>query len=339
MAAHRPESGVADPPVAVVSCVDRGLITAYRPFMKAVVGVTDNEWAGYLRDRPHLTEANFWLPSAKMGFGALATGEPFLFKTHWPDNQIVGGGFFSGFTRLTIQEAWDIHGEGNGAASLAELATRIGRYRKAPPDPRMEIGCVLLRDIFFASEGATLPAPEDFAKNIVRFKSYQLASGSSLEGGLQALLETSAARADLGLPWAVPGSTRGLPVLTVPRVGQQAFKSLVLTSYHRRCAITGNRVEPVLQAAHIRPVAEEGQHRVDNGLLLRSDVHILFDRGYLGIDERHRLHVSPLLRSDFGNGEEFYSKRGSVIALPDRKIDRPHREAVAWHMESRFMSA
>lgn len=307
--------------------------------MKAVVGVTDNDWAAYLRERPQLTEANFWLPSARMGFGALATGEPFLFKTHWPDNQLVGGGFFSGFTRLTIEEAWEIHGEGNGVGSLAELATRIGHYRKTPPDPRMEIGCVLLRDIFFAPPDSTLPAPKDFAKNIVRFKSYQLAANTSLEEGLQSLLDNAAASLDDGVPLAVPGSTHGLPILTVPRVGQQAFKSLVLTSYHRRCAITGNRVEPVLQAAHIRPVAQEGQHRVDNGLLLRSDVHILFDRGYLGIDEKYRLHVSPRLRSDFGNGEEFYSRRGSVIALPDRKIDRPHRDAVAWHMESRFMSA
>ncbi len=307
--------------------------------MKAVVGVTDNDWAAYLRERPHLTEANFWLPSARMGFASLATGEPFLFKTHWPDNQLVGGGFFSGFTRLTIEEAWEIHGEGNGVGSLAELATRIGHYRKAPPDPRMEIGCVLLRDLFFAPRDATLPAPKDFAKNIVRFKSYQLAASTALEESLQALLENSAVSADNWGPSAVPGSTHGLPILTVPRVGQQAFKSLILTSYHRRCAITGNRVEPVLQAAHIRPVAHDGQHRVDNGLLLRSDVHILFDRGYLGIDEKHRLHVSPRLRSDFGNGEEFYSKRGSVIALPDRKIDRPHRDAVAWHMESQFMSA
>lgn len=306
--------------------------------MKAVVGVTDNEWAAFLRDRPHLTEANFWLPSGKSGFGALATGEPFLFKTHWPANRLVGGGFFSGFTRLTIQEAWEIHGEGNGVASLGELTTRIAHYRKAQPDPRMEIGCVLLRDLFFAPEHSTLPAPEDFAKSIVRFKTYQLASSSALEGGLQELLGNSFVRAEGG-PLEVLGSTRGLPVLTVPRVGQQAFKSLVLTSYHRRCAITGNRVEPVLQAAHIRPVAENGQHRVDNGLLLRSDVHILFDRGYLGIDERHRLRVSPRLRSDFGNGDEFYSKQGAVIALPDRKVDRPSSDAVAWHMDSRFMSA
>ena len=64
--------------------------------MRAVIGVTDNRWAAFLRDRPQLTEANFWLPSGHAAFKALGVGEPFLFKTHHPDNQLVGGGFYSG---------------------------------------------------------------------------------------------------------------------------------------------------------------------------------------------------------------------------------------------------
>src|SRR5690606_34057820 len=112
--------------------------------MRAVIGVTDNDWATFLRDRPLITEANFWLPSAKSQFRALTAGQPFLFKTHWPENRLVGGGFFSGYSQLTVAEAWAIHGEGNGVASLQELTMRIARYRKTSPDPRMVIGCVLL---------------------------------------------------------------------------------------------------------------------------------------------------------------------------------------------------
>jgi putative restriction endonuclease len=113
----------------------------------------------------------------------------------------------------------------------------------------------------------------------------------------------------------------------------------VLSSYQRRCAITGARITPTLEAAHIRPIAAEGQHRVDNGLLLRSDVHVLFDAGYLGLDEQHRLHVSKRLRSEFGNGEEFYSRAGNTISVPERKADRPSREAVQWHMDSVFLAS
>ena len=251
----------------------------------------------------------------------------------------MGGGFFSGFTVLSVEEAWQIHGEGNGVSSLSEFTHRIAHYRKDQPNPRAMIGCVLLRDLFFTSSTTAIDAPSDFAKSIVRFKGYDLGTDSSLEATLRDLLDRSTLRIDMdiGEPLAVPGGTRGLPILTVPRVGQQAFKSLVLTSYHRRCAFTGSRIEPVLQAAHIRPVSDHGQHRVDNGLLLRSDLHTLFDRGYLGVDHKYRMHVSPRLNEDFGNGKDLYAKQSAVIDLPDRVVDRPNREMLEWHMDSRFL--
>jgi putative restriction endonuclease len=69
-------------------------------------------------------------------------------------------------------------------------------------------------------------------------------------------------------------------------------------SDHRRCAITGEKALPVLQAAHIRPVTKEGFHRVDNGLLLHSDLHALFDQGYLTVTPDHRVRVSRRLKAD-----------------------------------------
>jgi HNH endonuclease len=121
------------------------------------------------------------------------------------------------------------------------------------------------------------------------------------------------------------------------RVGQHAFKALVQEAYGRRCAVTGARIVPVLQAAHIRPVTSEGENRVDNGLLLRSDVHTLFDRGYLGVHPTERvLMVSPRLRQEYGNGEEFYARaraRG-VVASPTRRADRPNAKFLQWHADA-----
>ncbi|WP_233559175.1 HNH endonuclease [Micromonospora radicis] len=84
---------------------------------------------------------------------------------------------------------------------------------------------------------------------------------------------------DLSRPWHRPGPVYGDPRLVPQRLGQQSFKAVVLGAYGRRCAITGNKVQPVLQAGHIRPLPSGGEHRLDNGLLLKSDVHILFDCG------------------------------------------------------------
>lgn len=60
--------------------------------MRAYVGVTDANWASFLASRPALTEVNFWKPGGQ-GSKALAIGEPFAFKTHYPHNQVVGVGF------------------------------------------------------------------------------------------------------------------------------------------------------------------------------------------------------------------------------------------------------
>lgn len=82
-----------------------------------------------------------------------------------------------------------------------------------------------------------------------------------------------------------------------------------------------------------------GEHRVDNGLLLRSDVHTLYDRGYLGVDGKHRLLVSPRLRHEFGNGELFYAMSGQSIALPERRRDRPNRDFLEWHLGEVFLAS
>ncbi|WP_162470581.1 HNH endonuclease [Desulfosporosinus orientis] len=60
---------------------------------------------------------------------------------------------------------------------------------------------------------------------------------------------------------------------------------MVTEAYYRRCAITGEKTLPVLEAAHIKPYSLEGSHETNNGLLLRKDLHTLFDRGYITITE------------------------------------------------------
>jgi putative restriction endonuclease len=135
----------------------------------------------------------------------------------------------------------------------------------------------------------------------------------------------------------IVGDMFGPDALTRRRLGQKSFKSLVLTAYRRRCAITGDRIQPVLEAAHILPVEIGGEHRLDNGLLLRSDVHTLFDAGYLTVDTKHRLRVSHLIRERWDNGVEFYARERQPIALPERRADWPSQEFLEWHNDVRFL--
>lgn len=97
-------------------------------------------------------------------------------------------------------------------------------------------------------------------------------------------------------------SRYGAPPTIHPRLGQGAFRILVTDTYDRRCAVTGERTLPVLEASHIMPYASGGPHDVTNGLLLRSDLHTLFDLGYVTITPAYRLEVSRRIREEFENG-------------------------------------
>ena len=311
--------------------------------VRGYVGVTDWSWYRYLADRPELQEVNFWQPSGSREFRAIERGEPFFFKTHYPHNKVVGGGIFSGFVPLRVSEAWEFFGPANGAASAEQMRSRIAHYRRAPigsgDDP--VIGCVFVREVRFFSQDAAAPPPPLFAPNIVQGKGYDLADpavepyfADVLHRVLGVTIEL-----DVSPAWHRPGPVLGDPRLAPYRLGQGSFRAVVLGAYHRRCAITGTHISPVLQAAHIRPVEHGGEHRLDNGLLLRSDVHTLFDRGYLGVDPNHRLLVSPRLRAEFSNGDQFYSRAGQVIELPARPADRPGREFLEWHLDEVFRAS
>jgi putative restriction endonuclease len=311
--------------------------------MRAYVGVTDWEWYRLLRDLAN-EEVNFWQPGGRHRFAALRPGEPFLFKLHSPHNFIVGGGIFAHSTILPVSLAWDSFGLGNGARSFDEMRRRIERYRKIQPAPQADynVGCILLSQPFFLSDADWIPIPTDWSRNIVQGKRYDLrhGPGATLYRRLGHVLsgEASVGKAVMRVADAnVEGVDRyGTPTLVAPRLGQGIFRAVVTDAYERRCAITGERVLPVLQAAHIRPFAQEGPHRVQNGLLLRSDLHTLFDRGYVTVAPDLRIEVSRRLHEDFENGRDYYSLRGRELRTPASITSRPAREFLVWHNENAY---
>jgi hypothetical protein len=80
----------------------------------------------------------------------------------------------------------------------------------------------------------------------------------------------------------------------VRRRGQQKFRETLIAAYSGRCAVTGCSVIPLLEAAHITPYLGPDTNSITNGLLLRTDVHTLWDLGLLAVDpETNTVWVSP----------------------------------------------
>jgi putative restriction endonuclease len=320
--------------------------------VRLVVAVTDRDWFEHLRSKPEITEVNFWSPGTAP-FRALEAGELFFFKLHAPHNYIAGFGIFAHANTLPCSLAWDAFGEANGARTLEEMRARIMRYRHTAPGDRSDfvIGCRVLAPAFFFNEADWLEVPQSWARNIVSLKAYSSddSEGLRLWEAAQRYLQGAPLedfpylQASEPPPPVFVGSSQapaggwGEPTLIRPRLGQGAFRILVTDNYDRRCAVTGERTLPALEAAHIRPFAGHAQHDPRNGLLLRRDLHTLFDRGYVTVTPTHHFEVSRRIRDEFENGRDYYALQGKLIRAPDSESRRPDPDALTWHNENRFL--
>ncbi len=111
----------------------------------------------------------------------------------------------------------------------------------------------------------------------------------------------------------------------------------VTEAYERKCAITNGKVLPALDAAHIKPYGEGGVHAKSNGILLRKDIHSIFDAGYVTIKDDMTFSVSKKVKEVFNNGEEYLRLQGALVRRPERKSDWPDTEFLRWHNKERYL--
>lgn len=308
--------------------------------MHGLIAVTDHEWFEFLRQQGQLDEVNFWRPSDTRTPRQLIPGMPLLFKLRkgfggW----IVGWGIFARHDVLPAWLAWEAFEQRNGAATFTAMNQRIGslRHDRGGQEVRSgdyQIGCLMLSQPVFLEKDAWVRPPSGWPENVVQGKRYDLSSGEGARVWEECL--NRAVRPEGISEPSLPGERYGEPVLVRPRLGQGIFRIAVTDAYGRACAVTSEHSLPALEAAHIQPFREGGVHEVSNGLLLRSDVHKLFDKGYVGVTPDHRFVVSKRLKDDFSNGRSYYPLHGHPIRLPERVEERPNKEWLEWHMGTKF---
>ena len=111
------------------------------------------------------------------------------------------------------------------------------------------------------------------------------------------------------------------------RQGQTGFRKALLMAYYHRCAFTGCDVEQTLEAAHIRPYLGERTNVVENGLLLRSDLHTLFDLRLVRIKPSDmKIEISSKVK-----GDHYQAIAGTIMRLPPANAEQPSVAALRWH--------
>lgn len=305
--------------------------------MKGYIAVTDNGWYEHLRRHPGPQDANFWRPSTRAV--RLDVGTPFLFKLKAPNHAIGGFGYFARFSILPDWLAWETFAEANGVETLAELQGKLSKIQKGAgikADAGGRIGCCLIAEAVFFEADDWVAVPSDWKPNIQTGSRYDLGSGEGLRVWNECLHRAAGVAPNASASHETE-ARYGKPATTLPRLGQGIFRVSVLDAYDRACAVTQEHSLPVLDAAHIVPYANGGQHLVSNGLSLRSDIHRLFDRGYVTVDEDHRFIVGSRLRDDFENGHSYYKHHGTGLTLPNDARLRPSEASLDWHRTNAFL--
>ncbi|TGV05790.1 HNH endonuclease, partial [Alcaligenaceae bacterium 429] len=110
------------------------------------------------------------------------------------------------------------------------------------------------------------------------------------------------------------------------RIGQPKFRASLLRAYQSSCAISGCSAEPALEAAHIQPFSESMSNTPNNGLLLRADIHTLFDLHLISVEPNSRkIKIHPEIATSYGELE------GRNLAEPDNSAFNPEPEYLRNH--------
>ena len=109
------------------------------------------------------------------------------------------------------------------------------------------------------------------------------------------------------------------------RKNQQEFREKVLQAYSSKCCVSQYDVPEALQAAHIKDYAISKNDDLKNGLCLRADIHILFDRGLIRINSKFEIEVDEGLK-----GTMYWNYSGSIIGLPKQELDWPSQKLLDW---------
>jgi putative restriction endonuclease len=119
-------------------------------------------------------------------------------------------------------------------------------------------------------------------------------------------------------------------------VRDRFFRRIVLKAYGERCAVTGLKLingggRAEVDAAHIKPVEQNGPDIVSNGLALSGTAHWMFDRGLIGLTDELEILISRKV-NDVDAVRAFINRTGRAFP-PLRPSDRPHPQFLAWHRQ------
>ena len=283
---------------------------------------TDINWFQFLKKRLNFQVINFWTDTPwnprKLNFG-----DKFYFLLKSPIRKIGGYAEFYYYQNLTIKEAWQKFGRGNGVNSLYELGRKVSGTNEA--DFSTKIGCIVLQNpVFLAQEDYFHPADYNlsFPEEISKHKYYPHLDNINFNSDYQ----------QVGFSFAAFGGDENYQFNQGPQTkGQSEFRQNLFNYYNSRGVITQENNSELLDAVHIHPHMTTNRQHPKNGILLRADFHKLFDEGLITITPDYKVLVSKKLDSDY-----YQQYQQQKIYLPVDDIFYPEPKVLEFHNQYIF---
>lgn len=287
------------------------------------ISTTDYDWFDFLKGVELNSYVNFWTPTP-WNIRKLKDSERWYFMLKSPIREIGGFGEFVAYKNLTAEEAWNEFGQRNGCLDKQEFINRLQLYIDKNSQEfggiaidinTYKIGCVVLKNCeFWEEENYKSPNKYEieFPSQVVKFKYFK---------GIDPFLDNNRSISQDFIPLSKARDENKREINQ--RLGQGKFKGELLKAYNNKCCITGETCPELLEAAHIQRYLCQASNHIQNGLLLRVDLHRLFDAGLLNIDENYCVQISSHLESN-----AYKLLNGAKITLPSNPHEFPSKKSL-----------
>lgn len=293
------------------------------------IAPTDIGWFTHLRREKIVNDINFWTPTpwnVKM-----SKGDRLYFMLKSPIRKIGGGGYFKSYQNMTVEQAWDKYGIKNGFDTRDAFVDSLTKHRSKNTNNKNRlnkeslIGCIVLEHVVFLDDDKFIELESEsqivFKKQIVTTKQYD----DKEDDLLDRIFRDGGTRTDDEFSLVDPEIEKDkVSAVVTKRFGQGKFRADISEIYLNKCCVTGEATPELLEAAHIQSYKNVSSNNKKNGLLLRVDIHKLFDKGLMYIDEKYIIHISPFVKSD-----NYRLLEGQKISLPNNVNDYPSLAALA----------
>jgi putative restriction endonuclease len=302
--------------------------------MTVCVYPTDGNWISILHENQVENNVNFWRGDTRAIH--LMPGTCFYFKIRG-SMRIAGRGYFREEKTMLISDAWKLFGLGNGVTSKEQLEERAREVLKIEGD---EISCLIFDGVeILEEEDRPEISTRDFPKSIMGRKDFEeheiqyimdVFDSSSVDPLLAVGEGLANANREFD-PKDIASSRKSVLSSISVRAGQSKFRTELLIAYNGKCCITGEQEVDVLEAAHIHPYLGEDTNDLQNGIIVRSDWHTIFDLGHWTVGDDFDIIISRHVKS-----RNYREYAGKQIFLPSEAKLRPSKRALKFHREQIF---